>query len=351
MKKIIIFIILVVVPMNVFGISASSYVVIDQNSNRVLYGSNYDEVSLIASITKIMTAIVVLENSNLDDVVTVGEEVLEAYGSAIYIELGEEITVRDLLYGLLLRSGNDAATVLAYYVAGSMENFAVLMNEKVSDLGLTNTVFLNSSGLDEVTENKSTAYDMAIITSYAMKNEIYKEITGTLNYTAVSSYKTYTWANKNRLLTEYEYATGGKTGYTEKAYRTLVTSASKDNMDIIVVTLNDGNDFADHEYLYDLAFSEYEAIMVIDKDITSLEEDDNIYYTKNDYYALVKIGEEENLEVKYQIFDKVVNSVAGKVSVYLYDELLYEDNLYVKDKSESSFMSFFDKIINWFKSW
>lgn len=351
MKKIILFILCLVVPLNVCAISASSYVVLDQNSNRILYGSNYDDVSLIASITKIMTAIVVLENCDEEEIVTVGEEVFEAYGSAIYIELGEEISVQDLLYGLMLRSGNDAATVLAYYVAGSMEDFALLMNEKVSELGLSNTTFLNSSGLDEVTENKSTAYDMAVIMSYAMKIDLFSEITGTTSYTATSSYKTYTWENKNRLLSEYEYATGGKTGYTQKANRTLVTTASKDNMDIVVVTLNDGNDFADHESLYELTFSEYEAIKVVDKDITSYTDENNSYYVKNDYYALVKIGEEDSLEVVYQIYEKEISGVGGLVSVYLGDELLWEDSIYIVENESGVFLSLWEKILNWFKSW
>lgn len=352
MKKIIIYIIfLVIIPLKVNAISAASYVVIDQNSNRVLYGSNYNTSSLIASTTKVMTAIIVLENSNLDDVVVVGKEIFESYGSSIYLELGEEISVKDLLYGLMLRSGNDAAIVLANYVAGSMEDFAKLMNQKVNDLGLENTIFLNSSGLDEYTENKSTAYDLAVITSYAMKNDIYKKITKTLLYDTNTSYKNYTWANKNRLLTQYEYATGGKTGYTEKANRTLVTSASKDNMDIIVVTLNDGNDFNDHQSLYELTFKEYESIKVVDKDITSFKDENNSYYVKNDYFVLIKKGDIDNVEVKYTIYEKPVTSIAGLVSVYYYDELIWEDNIYIVEKEVNKFSLFWTKIVEWFKLW
>lgn len=351
MRKVFLFFIILLIPTSVFAISASSYVVMDQNSGRVLLGSNYDSSSLIASITKIMTAIVVIENSDLDSVITVGDDVLKAYGSAIYIEVGEEISIRDLLYGLMLRSGNDAALILSLEVAGSLDEFAVLMNEKVSELNLSNTVFFNPSGLDEETENKSTAYDMAVIMSYAMKNEVFSEITGTYSYTAVSSYKTYTWTNKNRLLSSYDYCTGGKTGYTQKANRTLVTTASKDNMDIVVVTLNDGNDFADHEDLYETIFASYESVLVIDKDVTSFKGDDNTYYVENDYFALIKLGDYDNLSVTYEIYNEPVNKVAGIVYVIYDDEVIYSDNLYLVSESNEENLGFFARILEWFKSW
>lgn len=346
----IVILLVVITPINIKAISASSYIVMDQNSNQILYGSNYDSSSLIASITKIMTAIIVLENCDIDEVITVGEEVLTAYGSAVYIEVGEEISVRDLLYGLMLRSGNDATTVLAYHVAGSLENFALLMNEKVTELDLENTTFLNPSGLDEETENKSTAYDMAVIMSYAMKNETFKTITSTEYYETKSSYKKYTWENKNKLLGTYDYITGGKTGYTEKAYRTLVTTASYDNMDIVVVTLNDGNDWIDHITLYETVFSNYEAIKVISKDITSFEDNNNSYYVKNDYYALIKKSDDNNIDVKYSIYDKAVNDIYGKVSVYLNNEIIYEDNIYLIEETTES-LSWWQKILSWFKLW
>lgn len=351
MKKILLFLILFFYWSEVSAISASSYIVMDQNSNQILYGSNYDSQSLIASITKIMTAIIVIENCELDEVVTVGDEVLKAYGSAVYIEVGEKLTVEDLLYGLMLRSGNDAATVLAYYVSGSLESFAVLMNEKVSELGLVNTTFYNPTGLDEETENISSAYDMAVITSYAMKNDVYAVITGTSSYVATSSYKTYSWENKNRLLQSTDYITGGKTGYTVKANRTLVTTATKSNADIVVVTLNDGNDFADHLELYELVFANYEAVKVVSKDVTSYENEENSYYVKNDYYALIKNDDEKNLTVSYEIYNECVGNVAGVISVHYYDELLYTDNIYVVSKTDESKLSFLEKIINWFKSW
>lgn len=352
MRKLLVVIVILLFQNTVYAISASSYAVVDMNSNRMLIGSNENNERLIASITKIMTAITVIENTNLDDIITVDEEVLSAYGSAIYIEIGEEISVRDLLYGLMLRSGNDAAVVLSNHVAGSMENFAKLMNDNVSKLGLTNTIFENSHGLDESgTKNYSTAYDMAIITSYAMKNEDFREISCTSTYTAKSSYKTYTWQNKNKLLSE-DYITGGKTGYTEAALRTLVSTSSFEGIELVVVTLNDPNDFDDHKTLHEKIFSEYEAVKVIDKDYTSTYKDDLVYYVSNDYYALVKNGDANLVTVEYEYYKEPVGKAGGLIKVYLEDELLYEDTLFIKMKDESTEnMSFWDKIITWIKSW
>lgn len=354
MKKIITIILLFLIfPINISAISASSYVVLDQNSNKVLMGSNYNEEALIASITKIVTAIVVIENIDISKKITVDEEVLKAYGSAIYLEIGEVITIEDLLYGLMLRSGNDAAIVLANNVAGSMEEFSTLMNKLVKDLLLENTNFVNAHGLDnDETANYSSAYDMGVLMNYAMKNSTFKKITGTLSYNTESSYKTYSWYNKNRLLTNYKYATGGKTGYTQKANRTLITTASKDNMDITIVTLNDGNDFEDHEKLYEIVFDNYEAIKVLDKEITSLKNSENNFYIKNDYYALVKDDRSENLEVKYSYYNKVIGSIAGKVEVLLDNQIIYKDNIYInKEENTGKLKLYINKIIKWFKSW
>ncbi|MDD6224263.1 MAG: D-alanyl-D-alanine carboxypeptidase, partial [bacterium] len=208
----------------------------DRDSGRVLFSKDPDTPRLIASITKIMTAILAIESGRLDEEVTVGEEVLTMYGSNIYIELGEKMLLRDLVYGLMLRSGNDSAVVIATFVGGTEENFVKMMNDKAASIGMTNTIFHNSHGLDEITENKSTAYDMALLSSYASKNETYMKIVGTKKYTVQSDKKSYLWNNRNKLLTSYEWATGGKTGYTPRAGRTLVTNASKNGLDLTVVT-------------------------------------------------------------------------------------------------------------------
>lgn len=172
MKKILLLIMLLI-PFNAVAMSASSMVAVDLDNDYVYFDANKDDKRLIASITKIMTTIVTIENIDIDKEITVGKEVLKAYGSAIYINVGEKITIRDLLYGLIMRSGNDAAVVLAKNVAGSMEGFAHLMNELASNIGMKNSNFVNAHGLEENdgSANYSTAYDMALITKYAMNNK------------------------------------------------------------------------------------------------------------------------------------------------------------------------------------
>ena len=256
-KYLLIFMIFVLIPMmNVKAIStsATSAILMDQDSGRILYSENIHEVRSIASISKIMTGILAVESGKLDEMVTVGDEILKAYGSGIYIKQGEKISLRDLVYGLMLRSGNDAAVTIATYVSGSVEEFVKLMNAKATELGMKHTTFNNPSGLDEEEGNYSCAYDMAILTSYAMKNKDYRTITGTEKHTVKTNKNTYVWHNKHKLLTQYKYATGGKTGFTKKARRTLVTTATNHDMNLVVVTLNDGDDFNDHMNLFDMGF-------------------------------------------------------------------------------------------------
>ena len=159
--------------------SASSYILMDQNTGRVLLSKDKDSQRLIASITKIMTCILALESGKSEEVVTVDENATSAYGSGIYIEVGEEIKLKDLLYGLMLRSGNDAASMIASYVSGSIEEFVKLMNNKAKELGMKNTIFYTPSGLPTPHGNTSTVYDMAILTKYAMQNKEYRKIVST----------------------------------------------------------------------------------------------------------------------------------------------------------------------------
>ena len=228
MKKLLLFLLLIPIP--VHAISARNIIAMDMDTNRILYEKSIHDPHLIASITKIMTAIVALELGNLNKEVTTSDTVLTAYGSAIYIEVGEKMKLEDLLYGLMLRSGNDAAVMIAETIGGSVDKFVQLMNSKAKEIGMKDTIFYNPHGLDNNGKgNLSTAYDMAILTSYAMKNKEYQKIVSTKKHVAKSDRKTYSWTNKNKLLTTYEYTTGGKTGYTEKARRTLVSTATKDN--------------------------------------------------------------------------------------------------------------------------
>jgi D-alanyl-D-alanine carboxypeptidase len=203
LKKVII-ILTIFVPLNVFALSARNIIAMDMDTKRVLYGQNINDKHLIASISKIMTTIVALENGNLDSEVTASDVISSATGSAIYIGVGEVLTLKDLLYGLMLRSGNDAALLIAEHIGGDVDTFVKLMNEKAQELGMKNTTFINPHGLEDNSGNGnlSTAYDMAILTSYAMQNEEYKKIVSTTKYVCKSNTKSYVWKNKNKLLTK-----------------------------------------------------------------------------------------------------------------------------------------------------
>ena len=362
MKKFVVaFLLFILFPINVFAISASKAIVMDLNSGRVLYDLNKDEPQLIASITKIMTCLVTIMYSDLNKTVVVDEEILKAYGSSVYLEVGEEIKLHDLLYGLMLRSGNDAAIAIAKTVAGSVDAFVYLMNEYANTIGMKNTHFVNPHGLDSNgVGNTSTAYDMALLTKVAMQNETFREIFGTQEYTATSNLKTYHWEGKNKLFGMYSYTTGGKTGYTEAAKRTLVTTASKDNKNLVVVTLNDGNDFNDHKSLYETYFNLYDSVLSIDKDNFNLEDKnfkDIDFYVKNNYYALVTKEEKNNLRIDITLYqyDSIYDGIKiGEAKVMLKDTLLHTESIYahkIEEKKEDKKEGFFSKIIRWFLSW
>ncbi len=346
-------------PLIVKAYSAESMIAMDMDSKRVLYEQNAYEEKLIASTTKIMTTIIAIEQMNLDTLITVDERVLKAYGSGIYIEVGETMSLRDLLYGLMLRSGNDAAIVIANAVGGSMEGFANLMNEKAYQIGMSHTIFYNSHGLEESDGkgNTSTAYDMALLMSYAMKNEDFKTITGTKNYVGKSDKKTYHWTNKNKLLQTYEFTIGGKTGFTEKARRTLVSSALNSGRKIAIVTLNDGNDFQDHKNLYEVLFSKMELVNVLKKDEFSVPDLKNYQnetlYIEKDVDILCSKEEKDQIQINYEMFDLENYSSGDQVGVahiLLNDNDLIQVRIYV-EKSVKEKHGFFAKIFGWLKRW
>ena len=265
MKKLII-LILILFPINIYADSGRSTVVMDIDSGRIVYSKNMYEKKLIASTTKIMTCILVLENMNLDKEIIVGEEVLSMYGTNIYLEVGEKIKVRDLLYGLMLRSGNDAALTLAINTFGTEESFVKKMNSKAQEIGMKDTIFNNPHGLDDKTYNYSTAYDMALLSKYAYQNKNYRKIISTKKYITKSSIKSYVWYNRVELLNKYKYSLGGKNGYTPKAGKTLVSVASKDDLTYTIVSLDDNDIYNNHRYLYEKYFAKYKKFLIIDKD-------------------------------------------------------------------------------------
>lgn len=347
MKKYIILLIIILFPLRV---NATSTTLMDMDTNRVLYNINGNDVRLIASISKIMTAIVTINNYDISNVIKIDESVLKSYGSGIYVEVGEEISVENLLYGLMLRSGNDAAIQIANTVGGSMENFVKMMNDTAKSIGMKNTNFINSSGLenDKGEGNTSTSYDMALLMSYAMKNEMFRKIVSTQKKVVKTNYKTYVWYNKNKLLKNYKFCTGGKTGFTEKARRTLVTTASKDNMNFVVVTLNDSNDFSDHLNLYEEYFKKYKSYKVLDsKDKFSNEK----YYIKNDKYVALTQDEFKSIKKEVVYYDNNVSDIVGFINIKLNDKLLAKEYIYekketVKKKKKMSFIEKLKKLFN-----
>ena len=238
--------------LSVDALSADSAVVLDATSNRFIFEKNPDKKSLIASTTKIMTALVVCEQSNVLDRVRIPKEAVGIEGSSIYLKDGEILTVQELLYGLMMHSGNDAAVALAIYCGGTVEGFVQMMNDKAKVLGLNNTHFENPHGLDG-REHYSTARDLAVLTAYAMENPIFAKVVSAKTLQVGQRY----FRNHNKLLWQIEGADGVKTGYTKAAGRILVSSATRDGRRLIAVTISAPDDWNDHAVLLENAFVNY----------------------------------------------------------------------------------------------
>lgn len=315
--------------------SAQAAILMDRDSGRIIYAKNADQELKIASLTKIMTALVALEQSKLDDIVTVGPDAVGVEGSSIYLKQGEKIPMIHLLYGLMLRSGNDAAIAIAEHVGGSKEGFVYLMNQKANFLGLNHTHFMNPHGLDQA-GHYSSAKDLAILTSYALKNPTFREIVKT-------EVKTIDWPNlawdqkfynKNKLLRLYPWADGVKTGFTKQAKRTLVTSATKNGQQLVAVTLNDGNDWQDAIDMYNYGFAHFHKQMVVKKGqlLALMGKQNNkgkalyMMAAKSFVYPMTK---EEKNQIKLQTVQSTPtgsiqtdNQAIGTVKFYLGDQLI-----------------------------
>jgi len=304
--------------------SAQSAVLIDGNSYRVLWGKNTDERLPMASTTKIMTALVAIESGNIDTAVTVPKIAQGIEGSSIYLTAGERLSLEELLYGLMLKSGNDAATAIAHEVGGgSIERFVSLMNATARRIGAYNTNFENPHGLHS-DNHYTTAYDLAKITAYALKNDDFEEIVST-------KYKEIPWEgsqwnrvleNKNKLLWSLEGANGVKTGFTKRAGRCLVSAAKRDELQLILVVLNCGPMFEESSAILEYGFSMYKNRRIIDSSasVISVPIDNGIrqqvqLYPSDDYNVALTDDEYNNLHVKIEAPD-ILESPVKKGRIY-----------------------------------
>lgn len=319
MKKLLL-LILLFISINI----KASIVVMDADSGRTLYSQDKDKRMLIASTTKVMTAIVALENAKLSDKYTVGDEIDKVNGSMIYSKKGETFTLNDLLYGLLLRSGNDAAMTIASNVM-KYDDFIKEMNQKAFILGMYNTTYENPHGLNDSTQNYSTANDLAILMKYAIKNTNFVKISQAKKY----KIKNYIWYNKNELLSNYKFTISGKIGYTMKSGPVFVSSAKKDGKTLVIASINENDKFELHKRLYENNFKKYKRYKILDSNKLSFKiksKNNDHYYIKNDYYMLLQKDELKNIDIVLS-----ENKNDKNLKVYYDKKLIHIEKIYVSE--------------------
>lgn len=333
------------------SLTAQSAILMDCDSGRVLYEIEADQPMLIASTTKIMTALLVIENCDLEEEITVDDQAIGVEGSTIYLKSDETLTVKELLYGLMLQSGNDAAVALAIHCSGSVEAFVDAMNQRARSLGLEHTSFANPSGLDDENHH-TTAKELAIIACEAMKNDQFASIVKTKNIQVGSRW----FNNHNKLLDYYDGAIGVKTGYTKNAGRTLVGCAERNGMRLISVTLNAPDDWNDHKKLFDYGFNNFEikelmtqGTQVGEVPVLSGNMESVAVVAGNSLYYPLKTGERIHARIERRRFiyaPVVKNASAGQLMFFLDngDEIgripLYYEKEITEIRPESKFPFF-----------
>ena len=347
------------------GLSASSAIVIEKLTGDVVYEKNAHKRMPMASTTKIMTAICALENGNTADMVKVHPSAVNVEGSSMYLGYDEVISLEDLVYGLMLASGNDAAVAIAVHISGSVENFAALMNETAAKIGANDTSFKNPNGLDEE-GHYTTASDLAKITRYALSNETFARIVSSWSKKVPWQGKDYDrqLKNHNKLLKMYDGCNGVKTGFTKKSGRCLVSSAVRDGVEVIAVTLNAPNDWNDHTVMLDYAFESLENKQIIKADdyvrfvkVLNGASERIKTVAKSNFYIPVKNGITPEIEMHYNIPDIIeapvdFGQVIGKVEIYRNGELLGAVDV-ISDEScawveQKSFFKYIKKIFTSF---
>lgn len=301
-------------------------VVIDRNTSTILYGKNENQKRKMASTTKIMTATIIIENCNLDETIEISKKAAGTGGSKLGLKTGDKITIRDLLYGLMLRSGNDAAVALAEYAGGSIEGFAELMNKKASALGLTSTHFETPHGLDS-DEHYTTAYELAILSNYALNNTTFAQIVGTKEYTITINGFPKKISNTNELLGNLNGVYGIKTGFTNGANRCLVTACKRNDMDIICVVLGaDTKKFRtqDSIKLINYIFDNFEPVNIQELIENKFEQ----WKTENLSKITINKGITQNINLEIKNIDKAIipvrRDLINSININIYCPLFFE---------------------------
>ena len=325
--------------------SARGMCVLEQGSKRVLYEKDMNSIRPNASTTKIVTAITVIQNcDDLDKIITVNNKSIGIEGTSIYLRKDEQISVKDLLYGLMLRSGNDSAVALAYHVGGTEQNFVDMMNKLCKDVGAVNTHFANPHGLDE-DNHYTTAYDLALVTAYALNNPIFAELVSTKHHTipATNTSEARYLTNKNRLLNSLDGCIGVKTGFTSRAGRCLVSAIKRNGITLVCVVLNCGPMFEESVQLLNNAYTEYDfsPISILGEPIYNEYYIDNVrgelcLYADETYIFPIKQGEKDKLKVVYSLYELKNNinegEEVGEISVFYDKHLQKTIKLYTINK-------------------
>lgn len=343
--------------------SAKSMCVIESNSSRVLYEKNKAQKLPMASTTKIMTAITAIENCpNLDEKFEISPKAVGISGTSLYLKKGERLSVRDLLYGLMLISGNDSSVAIGERVGGTVQKFVDMMNNTAQKIGAFNTHFDNTHGLDSKT-HYTTAYDLALITSYALENPIFKEIVSTPNIKITSQEgKTRYLKNKNKLLTSLDGCVGVKTGFTNDAGRCLVSACERDGMTLVCVVLNCGPMFEESRSLLEQGFNEFKLVDLTDGynypteiDVVDGRKDSVKVSTKeNHVYYPLKANEKDRVNYVYDIKNTLEAPIekgteVGSVKISIDNDLHFEEKIYTIEhvRRNSVWEKFKDLVTEW----
>ncbi len=327
---------------HVYAISAHSAILIDAGSGRVLYEHNAYEKLPMASTTKIMTGLISCESGKFNEIVKISPFASGTEGSSLWLKPEEKLALKELTYGLMLKSGNDSAIAIAEHLCGNVKAFSVLMTQRAKEIGAMNTSFKNPHGLDEE-GHYTTAYDLAIITMEAMKNVDFRKIVSTKNYSIPESESSIgrTFKNHNKMLWYYEGCNGVKTGFTKKCGRCLVTSAEREGQELICVTLNAPDDWNDHTFLLNYGFENFQTKTIAKKGDKALNFTHNKKYKKSvdliyeeDFKIAVGNNDLVTTNIKLNKISKPLEkgSVAGVMEVYCNGEKVKEINLLTLQK-------------------